>query len=297
MQAATAGRWAYRRLHGGSPTIGPRRSCRGSCSRGWGWTSSPPPTRTRRISRISPSRCARPGHGNGPVPAQPAPGEPRSDRALERGLHVPERSARPPLRCSRSRHVFRRVSFGAGAAGLLGQGSILMVTSRHQQGKDTGYTSPAARAIWIRSTFSVPRRRPFPNAQPVKPELPITPQTRDAARGTVRELPSQLLPSRLCAGELRSDRPLAHARSGRPGGRVGCVRRRHADQRRRAAPHVLLQYPEAFRTTITEKLLPYASSGSVGRLARHRDHSFAPGRYCACTPTRWSSMIAAIVQS
>ena len=111
-----------------------------------------------------------------------------------------------------------------------------MVTSRHQHGVDAAYTTPATRAKWVRLHFlGAPLPGPFPGAQPVKPELPITPADAHAARRALRKLPSQLLPARLCAGELRPNRPLAHARPGRPGGRVGRVRRRHVDQRRRRA--------------------------------------------------------------
>jgi hypothetical protein len=41
---------------------------------------------------------------------------------------------------------FRRVDSTPERAGLLGQGSVLMVTSRHQHGVDAAYTSPATRA-------------------------------------------------------------------------------------------------------------------------------------------------------
>ena len=64
-------------------------------------------------------------------------------------------------------------------AGLLGQGSVLMVTSRHNHGTDAAYTTPAGRSIWVRLHYlGAPAPMPFPNAPPVKPELPITPQTR-----------------------------------------------------------------------------------------------------------------------
>ena len=74
---------------------------------------------------------------------------------------------------------FRRVASAPERAGLLGQGSVLMVTSRHQHGVDAAYTTPATRAKWVRLHFlgaALPNG--FPGAQPVKPELPITPQTR-----------------------------------------------------------------------------------------------------------------------
>src|SRR6185369_3389989 len=75
---------------------------------------------------------------------------------------------------------FRRVALTAPErAGLLGQGSVLMVTSRHQHGVDAAYTTPATRARWVRlHYFGAPLPGGFPGAQPVKPELPITPQTR-----------------------------------------------------------------------------------------------------------------------
>src|SRR6185369_2859787 len=45
---------------------------------------------------------------------------------------------------------FRRVSSPAERAGLLGHGSVLMATSRHQHGVDAAYTTPATRAKWVR---------------------------------------------------------------------------------------------------------------------------------------------------
>jgi hypothetical protein len=73
---------------------------------------------------------------------------------------------------------FRKVTLSSPErSGLLGQGSVLMVTSRHSP--DNAYTSPAARSIWVRLHFlGAPAPMPFPNASPVKPEFPITPQTR-----------------------------------------------------------------------------------------------------------------------
>ena len=57
-----------------------------------------------------------------------------------------------------------------------------MVTSRHQHGVDAAYTSPATRAKWVRLHFlGAPLPNGFPGAEPVKPELPITPQTRTLA--------------------------------------------------------------------------------------------------------------------
>ena len=184
-------------------------------------------------------------------------------------------------------------------AGLLGQGSVLMAISRHQQGQSVQYTSPAARAMWVRMHFlGAPAPRPFPGAQPVKPELPTTPQTR-------------ALPAEPCVNCHRNFFPLGYALENfDPIGRW-----RTEDQ---AGPvdasgtfvdgtptngvvelrKVLLQHPDAFRTTITETLLVYASGKAVsaGRVspdtlvrARQILHSVRP--------TRWSSIIAAVVRA
>ena len=48
---------------------------------------------------------------------------------------------------------FRRVTVPQERFGLLGQGSVLMATSRHQHGTDAGFTTPATRAKWVLSHF------------------------------------------------------------------------------------------------------------------------------------------------
>jgi uncharacterized protein DUF1588/uncharacterized protein DUF1585/uncharacterized protein DUF1592 len=195
---------------------------------------------------------------------------------------------------------FRRVLWSTPErAGLLGQGSILMVTSRHQHGVDAAYTSPATRAKWVRMHFlGVPPPNPFPGAQPVKPELPITPQTR-------------ALPANPCVTCHRNFFPLGYALENfDPLGRW-----RTHDQ---AGPvdasgafvdgtptngvvelrQVLLQRPDAFRTTITEKLLVYASTGPAtpsggtpATLIRAREILRGTAK------PRWSDLIAAIVRT
>ena len=195
---------------------------------------------------------------------------------------------------------FRRVSVpGPERAGLLGHGSVHMATSRHQHGTDAAYTSPATRAIWVRLRFlGAPAPRPFPGAEPVRPELPITPQTR-------------ALPAAPCVNCHRNFFPLGYALENfDPIGRW-----RTHDQ---AGPvdasgafvdgtstngvvelrNVLLQRPDAFRTTIVEKLLVYtwgrsasASSLSAESLMRARQV------LRSVTRPRWSSLIAAIVRA
>jgi cytochrome c5 len=194
---------------------------------------------------------------------------------------------------------FRRVALSAPERnGLLGQGSILMVTSRHQPDKDTAFTSPAARAMWVRAHFlGAPAPQPFPGALPVKPDLPITPQTR-------------ALPAQPCVHCHENFFPLGYALEHfdpigqwRENDQVGPVDVSGAFvdgtptngsvELRKA----LLQYSDAFRTTITEKLLLYAAGRSLSRtpltaatLVRARQVL-----HDSQTP-RWSSVIAAIVR-
>ena len=184
-------------------------------------------------------------------------------------------------------------------AGLLGHGSIHMITSRHQQGQDTGYTSPATRAIWIRMHFlGAPAPRPFPGAEPVKPELPITPQTRT-------------LPAEPCVNCHRNFFPLGYALENfDPIGRW-----RANDQAGPVDPsgtfvdgtpangvvglrNVLLQRPDAFRTTITEQLLVYAAGRPLST-SRVTPQTLVRARQILRTarPMRWSSIIAGIVRT
>jgi hypothetical protein len=194
---------------------------------------------------------------------------------------------------------FRRHAWATSErAGLLGHGSILMATSRHQGGVDAGYTSPAERSKWIRLHFlgaALPGG--FPGAQPVRPELPITPQVR-------------ALPAQPCVNCHRNFFPMAYALENfDPIGRwrtsdqagaldtsgtltdgtafTGVVELRRA----------LLQRPDAFRTTITETLLIYAdetwvspTNGTPGSLARAR-------RILREAAPRWSAIIAGVVRA
>jgi len=181
-------------------------------------------------------------------------------------------------------------------AGLLGHGSVLMVTSRHQRGVDAAYTTPATRAKWVRlHYFGAPLPNGFPGAQPVKPELPITPQAR-------------ALPAEPCGNCHRNFFPIGYALENfDPIGRW-----RTHDQ---AGPvdvsgafvdgtptngvvelrHVLLQRPEAFRTTLVEGLLAYAAHGSVAASPGTSDTLVQARRILRVTPApRWSALIAAV---
>jgi len=145
----------------------------------------------------------------------------------------------------------------------------------------------------------VPPPRAFPGAQPVKPELPITPQTR-------------ALPVSPCVTCHRNFFPLGYALENfDPIGRW-----RTRDQ---AGPvdasgsfvdgtptngvielrQVLLQRPEAFRTTMVERLLIYSATGTVAvRKPGAASTLIDARRILRATPEpRWSSLIAAVARA
>jgi hypothetical protein len=194
---------------------------------------------------------------------------------------------------------FRPVVMPSERAGLLGQGSIHMATARHQPGTAARYSSPAARAMWVRVRFlGSPPPNPFPGAQPVNPELPITPQTR-------------MLPAEPCVNCHRNFFPLGYALENfDPIGRW-----RTADQAGAVDAsgtfvdgtpmngvvelrNVLLQRPDAFRTTITERLVVFAS-GKSGSALRMTPETLIRARQTlhAAETVRWSEIIAAIVRT
>jgi hypothetical protein len=190
---------------------------------------------------------------------------------------------------------FRRVSLSKPErAGLLGQGSILMLTSRLQ----IPHTSPAGRSTWIERHFlGVPPPNPFPNAQPVKPELPITPQTRALPVDPCVTCHRNFFP---LGYALENFDPLGRWRTHDPLGPVdasgtfvdgsstnGVVELRQ----------VLLQRPEAFRTTITEKLLAFSSTGLATANNGTPETLIRARQVLRNTPKpTWSALIAAIVR-
>jgi hypothetical protein len=183
-------------------------------------------------------------------------------------------------------------------AGLLGQGSVMMVTSRHEHGVGAAYTTPATRAKWIRlHFFGAPLPSGFPGAQPVKPELPITPQTRTLAVDPCVNCHRNFFP---LGYALENFDPIGRWRTSDQLGRVdasgafvdGTPIDGAIDLRR-----VLLRYPEAFRTTITEKLVIFASVGAVGPTSATPDSLVRARQILRSTPNpRWSALIAAVVQ-
>src|SRR5688572_15736337 len=161
---------------------------------------------------------------------------------------------------------FRRVVLSTPErAGLLGHGSVHMATSRHESDSTSGaFTSPAMRAMWVRSRFLGARPpQPFPSAQPVKPELPITPQTRALPAQPCVQCHQNFFP---LGYALENFDPIGRWRTEDQAGPVdasgafvdGTPTHGVVELRK-----VLLQRPDAFRTTITEKLLVYASGKPV----------------------------------
>jgi len=193
----------------------------------------------------------------------------------------------------------RRVTFSTSTrAGLLGQASVLMVTSRHQPGQEAAYTSPAGRATWVRMHFlgaAVPQ--PFPGAQPVKPGLPITPQTRTLPAEPCVHCHQNFFP---LGYALENFDPIGRWRTEDQAGPVDASGTfvdgtpvSGVDQLR----EVLLQRPDAFRTTITEKLLSYASGKPLNGWRLTPDTLIGARQILhGTTPPRWSSLIAAIAR-
>jgi Protein of unknown function (DUF1592)/Protein of unknown function (DUF1588)/Protein of unknown function (DUF1585) len=195
---------------------------------------------------------------------------------------------------------FRRVTWSTPERdGLLGQGSILMATSRHQHGVDAAYTTPATRAMWVRMHFlGAPNPGPFPGATPVKPELPITPQTRALPTVPCVNCHQNFFPMGYA---LENFDPLGRWRTRDQVGPVdasgafvdgtptnGVVELRQ----------VLLQRPEAFRTTITEKLLAYAAVGTVTPSGGTPETLIRARQILRSTPNpRWSDLIAGVVRT
>jgi hypothetical protein len=194
---------------------------------------------------------------------------------------------------------FRRVNQSAPErAGLLGQGSVLMVAS-HIQNRNNAYTTPAGRGIWIRFHFlGAAPPVPAPNAKPVKPEFPITPQTRTLAVTPCLTCHQNFFP---LGYALENFDPMGRWRTQDQMGPVdasgifpdGSQFRGVVELRR-----VLLQYPEAFRTTITEKLVAYSATGTVSPFKSSPEDLIRARQILSSMPgARWTAIIAAAVRT
>lgn len=192
---------------------------------------------------------------------------------------------------------FRRVALPtAERGGLFGHGSILMITSRHDDGP--AYTSPASRSIWIRNHFlGAPAPRPFPGAQPVSPDRPITPQTRTLAAQPCLQCHQNFFP---LAYTLENFDAIGRWRTEDQAGPVDSAgvfvdgTPMHGISGLR---ETLLQYSGAFRTTLAEKLLIFAAGMPVnGTPVTTATLVRARQALHASQPPRWSALIAAVVR-
>jgi hypothetical protein len=197
---------------------------------------------------------------------------------------------------------FRRVSVQDDARrGLLGQGSILTVTSAPNR------TSPVTRGAWIlENLLGSPPPLPPPDV-PALPEVQSGQGITDQPK-TVRERMQEHRRNPVCQSCHQIMDPIGLALENFDG--VGAWRTKEAGvpidaagrlvdgtdvdspQSLRAA---LLQYPDAFVQTLTEKMLMYA----VGRTMHHSDMPYvrAIARDAARDEYRVSSIVMGIVNS
>ena len=195
---------------------------------------------------------------------------------------------------------FRRVSWpdDSPRRGLLGQGSILTVTSIATR------TSPVQRGKWLlENVLGTPPNPPPANVPPLKEN-----KTGDKQL-SVRERMEAHRASPACAGCHKILDPLGFAlenfdavgqwrtveRIGRQDRRLGRARRRHQSLGVADLRNALLSRPNVFAGTMTEKLMTYA----LGRGLEYYDmpavravtHEAARNNY------RFSSLILGIVES
>jgi hypothetical protein len=189
---------------------------------------------------------------------------------------------------------FRRVTFsGLERAGLLGQGSILTINAHTDTSRVMGApaASPASRGKWIRQHFlGVNPPPPFPNTFSRQEGMPLSKQTRALPASPCTTCHRNFFP--LGYG-LENFDPLGRWRTvdgadpiDASGAMVDGTPFNGAAELRKA----LLERSDAFRTTITERLLAYALKGQPDMPAvRAVLREAEPKNY------RWSALIAGIV--
>ena len=197
---------------------------------------------------------------------------------------------------------FRRVPvLNEARRGLLGQGSILMVTSNPNR------TSPVTRGAWIlENLLGSPPPSPPPNVPPF-PEKKTGQGVTDEG-GSVRDRMIQHRTVQPCKGchqimdpiglSLENFDGVGHWRDVDLGFKIdasGQLVDGTAVNGVASLRKALLNYPDAFVETLTEKLLMYA----VGRAAHHYDMPAlrAMTREAARHDYRFSSLVLAIVKS
>jgi hypothetical protein len=189
---------------------------------------------------------------------------------------------------------FRRITLtGQARAGLLGQGSVLTLTSHTDTSAVMGdpAASPATRGKWIRKHFlGVNPPPPFPNTFSRQKGMPLSKQTRALPASPCTNCHRNFFP---LGYALENFDPLGRWRTadgGDPidasGAMVDGTPFYGAAELRKA----LLERGDAFRNTLTERLLAYARKGrpdmptvrAVLREAESKNY-------------RWSAVIAGIV--
>ena len=194
---------------------------------------------------------------------------------------------------------FRRVTVGAGRGGLLGQGSILTVTSYPNR------TSPTKRGLWLLENLLGSPPPPPPADVPALPEDTQVPGGRVLS---MRERLEAHRTSPVCASCHSRMDPLGFALENFDG--IGAWRTAERGTPINASAtlpdgssfegpsglvDVLLGQEERFAETVTEKLLTYALGRGVeyydGPAIRKITHAAAANDY------RWSSVILGIVDS
>ena len=193
---------------------------------------------------------------------------------------------------------FRRVTLGeTQRGGLLGHGSLLTVTSYPNR------TSPVLRGKWVlENVLGTPPPAPPDNVPP------LPDRGEDGTPATVRALMEQHRANPVCAGCHAPMDPLGFAMENFDAiGRWRTTDARAPIDASGALPNgvefegpsglrrVLVNNPEQFVGTVTEKLLAYA----VGRGVEYFDYPTVRkiAREAAAADYRWSSIVLGIVQS
>ncbi len=197
---------------------------------------------------------------------------------------------------------FRRVTLdGTGRAGLLGQGSFLIVTSMLTEHPSLGEpsTSPANRARWIRTHFlGLQLRDPLPKPSPLLKGVLLSEQLRSLPDPSCEACHANFLPLGYALenfdtlGRWRAEAD--HEPIDVSGAMADGTEFTGPDGLRR----VLLERRDAFYTTITERLLAYALAGKPG-LAQPTPAARMPAvrailREAEHQGYTWSSLIAGI---
>ena len=215
---------------------------------------------------------------------------------------VNERLARHYGIANVSGSEFRRITVsGPERAGLLGQGSILTINSHTDTSAVMGApaASPASRGVWIRRHFlGVNPPPPFNNNFSRQPGMPLAKQTRGLPASPCTNCHRNFFP---LGYALETFDPLGRWRTadgGEPvdasGAMVDGTTFNGSAELRKA----LLERSDAFRTTLTERLLAYAVKGQPGisqstapedmPMVRAILRDAEPRNY------RWSALIAGI---